>query len=128
MKNKKKYDMGGILASLGQTGLDMAMPGLGSIVSPLIGLMQEKAGQVKVLQDHFKSMSSSTSPYGNYEKGGTLGDGVHLYDGLSHAMGGIGVNNDGVPSVSEENEVEDGEVKVKYNNKVVIFSKKLKIK
>ena len=87
-KCKKKYENGGILngSSSQQTGqmigsglgslLNLAVPGLGTIVSPLLGQLGSQIGakkdMTKVLQDHFSSLSQSTNPYGNYEKGGEI--------------------------------------------------------
>lgn len=137
-KCKKKYEMGGeLLASaapqlLGM-GLNAVAPGLGSVVSPLastlIGKALEQKNQMKVVNDHFNSMSTSTNPYGNYAMGGVLmGDAkAPVYNGNNHTEGGIQVDSKGTPSINPVAEVEDGEVVIQLKGKSYILSNKLKI-
>lgn len=112
---------------------NLAIPGLGAVLSPLLGQIGSQIGakidMTKVLQDHYKSMSNSTNPYGNYENGGTISglEGLVKYDGASHAQGGIQVNAQGIPSSNGVAEVEGDEVTMRSGNKTFVFSSKLKI-
>jgi hypothetical protein len=135
MKKKlKKYNMGGELLTTAApqllgTGLNALVPGLGSIAAPmasaLIGKAMQQKDEMKVMNDHFKAMSTSTNPYGNYALGGELEGG--MYDGASHEQGGIQVDSKGTPSSKPVAEVEDGEVVVKLKGKSIILSSKLRI-
>lgn len=143
-KNKKIYENGGELQGQ-QTGqmigstlgsaLNLMVPGVGAIASPILGQIGASIGakrdMTKVLQDHFNGMSTSTNPYGNYENGGVLTGALNsaLYHGDDHdaPSGGITVNNDGVPSSGGNNKVEGGEVVVNLKGKKIVFSKKLKV-
>lgn len=134
-KKTKKYNNGGDLASalapdLVGLGLNAALPGLGTVVSPLIDMALQKSKQSKILQDHFNSMSQSTNPYGNYEKGGEIASGYEdliKYSGDSHSApsGGINVDQSGLPTPESNNQVEAGEVTLRVGNKGFVFSKKL---
>lgn len=144
-KTKKIYELGGTLngtnsqqkgqmvGNLAGTALSLALPGIGSVVAPLLGQLGSQIGakqdMTKALQDHFNSMSISTNPYGNYALGGEISglDGLIKYDGASHANGGIQVNAQGIPSSNPVAEVEDGEVTMRSGNKSYVFSKKMKI-
>ena len=135
-KCKKKYEMGGELATLAPQLLGLglnAAPGLGSVASPvvstLIGKALEQKNQMKVMNDHFNSMSTSTNPYGNYAMGGILGGDskAPVYDGNNHSEGGIQVDAKGTPSTNPVAEVEDGEVVIQLKGKSHILSSKLRI-
>lgn len=132
-KYKKKYEMGGELAAVAPQLLNLALPGLGSVASPvvstLIGKALEQKNQMKVMNDHFNSMSTSTNPYGNYAMGGTLGGDskAPMYNGNSHSEGGIQVDAKGTPSTNPVAEVEDGEVVIQLKGKSHILSSKLKV-
>lgn len=144
-KLKNKLELGGTLngtnsqqkgqmvGNLAGTALSLALPGIGSVVAPLLGQLGSQIGakqdMTKALQDHFNSMSTSTNPYGNYALGGEISglDGLIKYDGASHANGGIQVNAQGIPSSNPVAEVEDGEVTMRSGNKSYVFSKKLRV-
>lgn len=128
-KNPEYQEGGQLLAQAAPQLLNLALPGLGTAFSPVIGQALKSAQDSKVLKDHYNSISQGTNPYGNYAMGGTLGgdEKAPMYDGNTHAQGGIQVGPDGTPSPNAVGEVEDGEVKVKLKGKTNILSAKLKI-
>lgn len=142
---KFKHELGGILDSqvgtqnqqlgstigstIGSAAALAGIPGLGPLLGSLGSLLGKKPDELKVLSDHFKSINTSTNPYGNYEMGGELEglEGALKYSGASHDQGGIDVNAEGIPSSKPIAEVEDGEVVYSIKGKKVIFSNTLKI-
>lgn len=146
-KCKIKYNVGGSLNGNGQqqTGqtvgnlagiaLSLALPGVGSLLAPVLGqvgsMIDKKAMQTKLLQDHFNSMSNSTNPYGNYKNGGEISgyEGLLKYDGDSHEApsGGIDVTSTGLPSPSSNQQVEGGETVRRVGKKAYVFSDTLKL-
>lgn len=128
-KNPEYQGGGELLAQAAPQLLNLALPGLGTAFSPVIGQALKSVQDSKVLKDHYNSISQGTNPYGNYAMGGTLGgdEKAPMYDGNTHAQGGIQVGPDGTPSPNAVGEVEDGEVKVKLKGKTNILSAKLKI-
>ena len=137
-KNKKYQGGGQLLGQLAPQaiglGLNAVVPGLGSIVSPLVGSAINKAKEEKntlqVLTDHYNSVKTGTNPYQYMKDGGELKGSYSVpeFSGASHSQGGIQTNADGIPSTMPTAEVEDGETKYTIKGKTVVFSKSLKLK
>lgn len=137
-KCKPKYNQGGEL--LGQVvpqalslGLNVAAPGLGSIIAPIVGGLitkgQEKNNALQLLNDHYNSTKIGTNPYGYMKNGGQLQGSYSVpeFQGANHSQGGINVSDMGIPSTNPVAEVEDGETKYTIKGKTFIFSNKLRV-
>lgn len=122
---------GGQIGSAVGMAANLAAPGVGSVIAPLLS----EVGTVieQKLSNNKLPLNTNSNPYG-YALGGQLqnsglGSGMALYKGRQHKTGGIMVMPSGVPSPKrEQSNVEGGEVLVqlgKLGNH--IFSKKLKV-
>lgn len=135
-KKYKKMAMGGQIGSALGTAVGSAanfiVPGLGSILSPILGnignLLGGKVDAKKTMREQLSQSTVNTNPYG-FEDGGLLTgkDDLSFYKGRSHRTGGIKVNTKGIPTYNPTAEVEGGESRVRIGNHGYIFSKKLKI-
>jgi hypothetical protein len=161
MKGKKKYALGGdVLGALGNIpGLvnafsgkstsnkaqsvgstigslsNFIVPGLGSVLSPLLGgiggMIGQKDDEAVALQEHYNQVNTTTNPY-QLQNGGAIGSEDNFkYQGNTHAQGGIDVDKNGLPVATSDVEVEGGEnmVDLNINGKRVkyVFSNTLKI-
>lgn len=142
-KNKfsKKCANGGPLSTqysqLGSTAGSMVgsalsavgVPGLGGLFSMLGGMVGDKIGAPKDMQNQINQLTVNKNPYG-FALGGALTGAADasVYKGRLHSTGGIKVNSAGVPdSENPDAEVEGEEVKVTMKGREYIFSNRLKI-
>lgn len=121
-------------SAIGAAG-DFLLPGLGQILSPILGgvgqKMGEKSEELEVVRDHYNQVNSNINPY-QYQEGGATGqmDGLS-YKGPSHANGGIDITKSGLPKPNQKREVEGKEFaftpRGKNKDFTIIFSDKLTI-
>ena len=111
------------------------VPGLGTVLSPLLGgvgqALGKKDDEAFALQQHHNQINAVTNPY-QLKHGGVVGKEDHFkYQGNSHEAGGIDVTKDGLPTAYSNVEVEGGENMVDLNIKgkkvKYVFSNTLKI-
>ncbi len=138
INNLTRFENGGA-ASTGQaigslvgSAANMIVPGLGSILSPVLGMAGAAIGggidKQNGLRATYGKATTNTNPYG-FELGGMIGgqEDLSYYKGRQHRHGGILVSGNGTPSYNPVAEVEGGETRWKVGNKAFIFSKKLKV-
>lgn len=123
-------DLAGAGAGLAAQSLNLALPGLGSAVSPAASMLAEELAKrylfPKAENVRRNRLDPLSNPYGGMMKyGGKLSgrEDASIYKGKLHRNGGIMVNSKGVPSSNAAAEVEGGEVKVGN----YIFSDTLKL-
>ena len=123
---------GQAIGSLVGSAANMIVPGLGSILSPVLGMAGAAIGggidKQNGLRATYGKATTNTNPYG-FELGGMIGgkEDLSYYKGRQHRHGGILVSGNGTPSYNPVAEVEGGETRWKVGNKAFIFSKKLKV-
>jgi len=125
---------GAVGSTLGSLG-NFAIPGLGNVLSPLLGglgqLIGQKDDESYALQQHYNNMNTINNPY-QLKNGGVIGSKDNFkYKGNTHEQGGIDVDTNGLPVSQSNIEVEDGEnmveINVKGNKIKYVFSNSLKI-
>lgn len=125
---------GAVGSTLGSLG-NFAVPGLGNILSPLLGglgqLIGQKDDESYALQQHYNNVNTVSNPY-QLKNGGVIGSKDNFkYQGNSHEQGGIDVDRNGLPVPQSDIEVEGGEnmVEINMNGKKIkyVFSNSLKI-
>lgn len=121
--------LGGNLGSLlGTAGSLSGIPFLGEIGMQIGNNISNKTNDLKILQDHYNSLRTSTNPYQLADGGELTGDeDVAIYKGKEHSEGGIKVNSQGIPTNDAVAEVENEEVSFDIKGQKYIFSKRLKI-
>lgn len=155
-KLKKLYENGGKLNAAIDAGsnaqsntsgafnmvgdLASAIPGIGAIAGPAIsaigaiaGLASKEKAIGNSLNAQYGDIKENTTPFklgGDLEKGST--EDFKKFAGLSHEMGGMDINTDGVPMQDGNHEVEGDESAVTFTNLNgetlnFVFSKSLKI-
>ena len=125
-------EIGSMIGSTVGTAANLIAPGLGSILSPILGnvgsLLGGKVDAKKSMRERLSQSTVNTNPYG-YENGGyiTGTDDLVKYTGRSHSNGGIGIAPSGIPTFNPIAEVEGDETRLKIGKISHIFSKKLKV-
>lgn len=132
--NSTSSKAGAVGSTIGSLS-NLIVPGLGTVLSPLLGgigqALGKKDDEAYAIQQHYNQVNKVTNPY-QLKHGGAVGSEDNFkYQGNSHAQGGIDITKDGLPTVSSDIEVEGGEnmVEVMLNGKKVkyVFSNTLKI-
>jgi hypothetical protein len=132
LENGGAASTGQAIGSLVGSAANMIVPGLGSILSPVLGMAGAAIGggidKQNSLRATYGKATTNTNPYG-FELGGMIGgkEDLSYYKGRQHRHGGILVSGNGIPSYNPVAEVEGGETRWKIGNKAFIFSKKLKV-
>lgn len=139
MKNKARYPRlmmsGGDIGSLLGGAASLAVPGLGAVLSPVLGAIgghvDKSFAKTREMKDTYDTIKVNNNPYG-YAAGGALpGMSTEMvtYDGPDHNQGGINTTAGGVPTDQPDApvNVEGGETKLNLGAGY-IFSKRLKIR
>ncbi len=129
-KDKKNSAIGGAMgAGLGMVS-NALVPGLGTILTPVLSSVGTYLGAKIDDRENFRKEFSNTYNQQILENGGQLQskNGLYVYDGPSHAKGGININERGMLSSNSNIEVEGGESLFfnPMNKSYYIFSNKLK--
>lgn len=127
MKKVSKKSLGGQLLQVGAS----MIPGVGPILSPLIGIADQQIDKTKLEQQQPAPVAPPikiTNPYGKFAKGGSLlNDMFKQYDTGSHDSGDdLRVAEDGTPDPNGANAVQGTENSFRVNGKQYVMSNVLK--
>lgn len=126
-KSKMRFRERSLGGDLLQTGVSF-IPGVGQILSPLVGLIDEQMDQdaLNALKPP-EPMKLNQNPFGKLAKGGILNDNFKQYSTGSHASGNdLSVDVEGNPVPNGENTVQNRENSFKVGDKQYVFSDVLK--
>lgn len=132
---KSAVSKAGAIGSAIGAASNFIVPGLGAVLSPLLGglaqMIGKKDDEAYALNEHYNQVNTVTNPY-QLKDGGVVGNEDNFkFKGKTHAEGGINISKDGLPVAHSNIEVENGEnfVDVTINGKRIkyVFSDTLKI-
>jgi hypothetical protein len=126
-KSKMRFRERSLGGDLLQIGVSF-IPGVGQILSPLVGLIDEQMDQdtLNALKPP-EPMKLNQNPFGKLAKGGILNDNFKQYSTGSHASGNdLSVDAQGNPNSNGENSVQNRENSFKVGDKQYVFSDVLK--
>lgn len=118
---KNKLSLGGDIL---QTGVSF-IPGVGQLLSPLVGLLDQQISAQPNVQK--QPLQMNMNPLGKFADGGILNDAFKQYKTGSHASGkDLTVDSSGNPDPNGSNSVQNNENSYMVDGKQYVFSDVLK--